>query len=140
MANLKLFSFILKPFKYATFRVPFLSVLGATLALYLIHSSPNHDSRLLTSAQHHESKYPFFDFADSKDEFQPQVVVNPMPPITEFPVVSMEAANETLHEAELVLGVTISGESRAYPINTLTGPEREIINDQLGGRAIAATW
>jgi hypothetical protein len=34
----------------------------------------------------------------------------------------------------------VKGESRADPINMLTGPQREIINDRLGGRAIAATW
>jgi hypothetical protein len=36
--------------------------------------------------------------------------------------------------------VMINGESRAYPINMLTGPSREILNDRLGGTAIAATW
>ena len=41
---------------------------------------------------------------------------------------------------ELVLGVVVNGKARAYPINMLTGPAREIINDQLGGAAIAATW
>jgi hypothetical protein len=41
---------------------------------------------------------------------------------------------------ELVLGVVVNGEARAYPINMLTGPSREIINDTLGGTAIAATW
>ena len=42
--------------------------------------------------------------------------------------------------SELVLGVTVGKESRAYPINMLTGPSREILNDTLGGQAIAATW
>jgi len=41
---------------------------------------------------------------------------------------------------ELVIGVVIDGEARAYPINQLTGPDREIINDELAGTAIAATW
>jgi hypothetical protein len=39
-----------------------------------------------------------------------------------------------------VLGVSIGDQSRAYPINMLTGPRREIINDELAGHAIAATW
>jgi hypothetical protein len=39
-----------------------------------------------------------------------------------------------------VLGVVVGKEARAYPINMLTNPTREIINDKLGGRAIAATW
>ena len=41
---------------------------------------------------------------------------------------------------ELVIGVEIDGQARAYPINQLTGPSREIINDVLAGTAIAATW
>jgi len=41
---------------------------------------------------------------------------------------------------ELVLGLELNGEARAYPINMLTGPSREIINDTLGGIPIAATW
>ena len=42
--------------------------------------------------------------------------------------------------SDLVIGLTIGTAARAYPINMLTGPRREIINDELGGRAIAATW
>jgi hypothetical protein len=49
-------------------------------------------------------------------------------------------ADEILEDDELVLGVEIGGDTCAYPINMLTGPDREIINDELGGRAIAATW
>ena len=41
---------------------------------------------------------------------------------------------------ELVIGVEIDGEARAYPINMLTGPRREIINDRLGQREIAVMW
>jgi hypothetical protein len=41
---------------------------------------------------------------------------------------------------DLVIGVEIDGQARAYPINQLTGPSREIINDELAGTAIAATW
>jgi hypothetical protein len=59
-------------------------------------------------------------------------------PITEFPIVPANKAG--LEPNELVLGVMINGESRAYPINMLTGPSREILNDRLGGTAIAATW
>ena len=42
--------------------------------------------------------------------------------------------------SDLVIGLTIGTAARAYPLNMLTGPRREIINDELGGRAIAATW
>jgi hypothetical protein len=72
--------------------------------------------------------------------FEPVKVVPPFKPITEVPVKSVKDAQGDLNPAELVLGVTIGKEARAYPINMLTGPSREILNDTLGGTAIAATW
>ena len=39
---------------------------------------------------------------------------------------------------ELVIGVSINEESRAYPIRTLRF--REIANDELGGTPILVTW
>ena len=39
---------------------------------------------------------------------------------------------------ELVLGVTINGESKAYSTSHLDS--HEIVNDTLGGRMIAVTW
>ena len=74
------------------------------------------------------------------DNFRPQRVVPPFPPITEFGLRPVQQVAEQINPTELVLGVTVNGQSRAYPINMLTGPRREIINDQLGGHAIAATW
>ncbi len=70
--------------------------------------------------------------------FRPTRVVPPFPPITDAPVST--AAQTRIRPDELVLGVEINGEARAYPINMLTGPRREIINDSVGGRSIAATW
>lgn len=74
------------------------------------------------------------------DDFKPVRVVQAFPPITEFPVKPVREAHDSLNPSELVLGVTVGKESRAYPINMLTGPVREILNDKLGGQAIAATW
>lgn len=75
-------------------------------------------------------------------EFNPRVVIpRAFPAIVEPDVVSLKKADGSLvTDEELVLGVVVGKEARAYPINTLTGPRREIINDQLGGQAIAATW
>lgn len=76
-----------------------------------------------------------------RPEFSPRVVIPfAFPPIKNAPTVSAAEADRLLGEAELVLGVTINDQSRAYPINMLTGPRREIVNDRLGGRAITATW
>jgi hypothetical protein len=56
------------------------------------------------------------------------------------PFIRADDVVDRVRPAELVLGIVIAGEARAYPIHMLVGPEREIINDTLGGRAIAATW
>ena len=73
-------------------------------------------------------------------DFQPRRVLAAQPAISDAPTKSADDVNRMINPSELVLGVTIGKESRAYPINMLTGPRREIINDQLGGRAFAATW
>ncbi len=72
------------------------------------------------------------------DEFRPLSVVRPYDPIENPPFV--DAAEAKLQPNELVLGTAIDGVARAYPINMLTGPSREIFNDTLGERPIAATW
>ncbi len=73
-------------------------------------------------------------------EFEPIQVVRSYPPIERAPFLPAAKVRHEVTDDELVLGVVIGGEARAYPINMLTGPSREIINDRLGGRAIAATW
>jgi hypothetical protein len=39
---------------------------------------------------------------------------------------------------DLVVGVELSGDSRAYPVATLS--HHEIVNDTVGGQPIAVTW
>lgn len=73
-------------------------------------------------------------------EFRPQKLLEPLPPLTEFPVKKVSEVGKDLNPSELVIGVTVGKESRAYPVNMLTGPRREILNDTLGGKSIAATW
>ena len=74
------------------------------------------------------------------NDFRPSQAVKAFPAIENPPHVNAETANEMLQPNELVLGVTVDGVARAYPINMLTGPSREIFNDTLGDRSIAATW
>ena len=76
----------------------------------------------------------------SPDDFQPIQVVKGFAAIEDPPHESADVANRRLQPNELVLGVELEGVSRAYPINMLTGPTREIFNDTLGDRSIAATW
>ena len=74
--------------------------------------------------------------------FKPkQVLKHPLPPITQAPFVDASQATDALvADNELVLGVVVGDRARAYPINQLTGPSREIINDRVQGKPITATW
>jgi len=78
--------------------------------------------------------------AFGQSDFNPKQVVQPFDPIVEPKAVAANKAGDLARADELVLGVVVNKEARAYPINQLTRPTREIINDKLGGRAIAATW
>ena len=48
------------------------------------------------------------------------------------------AAEADLDDEQLVLGVAIDGEAKAYPIAVLN--PREMVNDELAGVPILATW
>ncbi len=73
------------------------------------------------------------------DNFQPKrVLQKPIRAIVDPTIVS--ASDAQITDNELVIGVEVNGQSRAYSINQLTGPLREIINDELGDTPIAATW
>lgn len=72
--------------------------------------------------------------------FRPRRVIPRQPPIVRPPVVAADKVTKQVDDRELVLGVVVKDQARAYPINMLTGPRREIINDTLGNRPIAATW
>ena len=76
-----------------------------------------------------------------RDDYDPQIAISRgFKPIIEPAFVSANEAKQKLQPNELVLGVSVNGKPRAYPINMLTGPSREIFNDKLGGKFIAATW
>jgi hypothetical protein len=49
-------------------------------------------------------------------------------------------ADLVLDEGDLVLGVVVGGEARAYPTGYFWGPQHEILNDVLGGTPIAPSW
>lgn len=78
--------------------------------------------------------------APRKRDFNPRVLMKHLRPIENAPFILATKVTNQVADNELVLGVVVAGQSRAYPINMLTGPQREIINDELGGQAIAATW
>ena len=61
-----------------------------------------------------------------------------IPAILEPKFLSVAEAVGVYHDEELVLGVEINGEARAYSIAWLS--RVEIVNDVVGGQKIAATW
>ena len=73
-------------------------------------------------------------------EFQPRTLMSPRRAIVEAPFIRAEQVKGQVDSTELVLGVVVEGQARAYPINMLTGPSREIINDRIGQTDFAATW
>jgi hypothetical protein len=53
---------------------------------------------------------------------------------------AVSVADAGLGDDDVVLGVVIEGEARAYPVNYMNGPLNEVVNDTVGGAHIAATW
>lgn len=60
--------------------------------------------------------------------------------IDKYRIATIAEANAELRDHELVLGVALHGEARAYPLNRISGPKRELLNDTVGGTPIAVTW
>ena len=58
--------------------------------------------------------------------------------ILEPEFVPAENVPSLFRDTELVIGVAINGDARAYPIDILSS--HEIVNDVVGGKPIAVTW
>ncbi len=52
----------------------------------------------------------------------------------------LPAAAAAIEDSDLVMGIVINGEARAYPVNYMNGPTNEVLNDTLGGTPIAPSW
>ena len=61
-----------------------------------------------------------------------------IPAILEPEFLTIAEANEQMEDHELVLGVSVDGDSRAYSVNMLS--RHEIANDVVGGVPVAVTW
>ena len=73
-------------------------------------------------------------------KFQPKTLMPPRQAIVDAQFISADEVRNQVSDSELVLGVVVEGQPRAYPINMLTGSAREIINDRIGQTDFAATW
>lgn len=64
-------------------------------------------------------------------DFQPKKLMTPCKAIVSAEFIDVKSVTDQVSDGELVIGVVVNGNARAYPINMLTGPSREIINDEL---------
>ncbi len=91
------------------------------------------------SPQHSGGKHPGTQQAGAElPEFNPDTITQPFAVIKDVPIESADVAS--IGDDALVLGVIVNEQARAYPVSALETPQREIVNDQLGEAAIAATW
>ena len=82
---------------------------------------------------------------DSQEENSSQVISivsllpkDAIPAILDPRFISAEAAESQMRDGDLVIGVSINGDARAYPMKMLS--EHEIVNDVVGEKPIAVTW
>ena len=61
-----------------------------------------------------------------------------IPAILEPKFVSASEAGYWMEPDEAVLGVSVGGEHKAYPVTMLS--RHEIVNDVVGGKPVAVTW
>ncbi|MCA8997431.1 MAG: DUF3179 domain-containing protein [Planctomycetaceae bacterium] len=102
----------------------------AAILIFIAFSGQVNDGRMTTEQRRHRDK-----FLKESIEMLP-----PMKPIVGVPTGTASQAEEVLNPEELVLGVVINGQAKAYPLNMIDAPERKVINDTLGGEEILVTW
>ena len=69
---------------------------------------------------------------------QPAVVRDAIPAILQPQFVAPEAVPPEFKDVELVLGLSMNGESKAYPLDVLS--HHEAVNDVVGGVPVVVTW
>ncbi len=71
------------------------------------------------------------------DEIESILPEDAIPAITHPEYITVSAASD-MREEEQVIGLSINGEARAFPTATLSS--HEIVDDVIGGKAVAVTW
>ena len=97
------------------------------------------DETLVTSELHpstHALPKPQNTLSEDKYEWRQLLTRDGIAPIYDPRFLTAEEAY--LDDKELVIGVEINGEAKAYPIGPLNG--REMVNDVVGGIPILVTW
>jgi len=71
------------------------------------------------------------------DEIQSILPEDAIPALL-YPTYLTAAQAADIRPGELVIGVAINGDARAYPLATLSA--HEIVDDDIGGQHLAVTW
>ena len=61
-------------------------------------------------------------------------------PILHAPYCDAEKATRRVRDKDIVIGIKKGDKAFCYPINMLGGPQREIINEEIGGQPFAVNW
>lgn len=129
----------------------------AGLALLISACAPNRLNKSLTRREPGEAGAVAIAPTPSGRSLQPQLgkanidlsqVVTLLPPdaipavlpedVPAIMVTAAEANAAGMSPTTRVLGISVNGASRAYPIPYMS--QHEIVNDEVGGKLIAATW
>ena len=76
--------------------------------------------------------------AGPEEEIRTLLPKDGIPYIDDPKFASAEEADKSMSPGEMVIGVDINGDRRAYSVPHLSS--QEIVNDVVGGRKIAVTW
>ncbi len=76
--------------------------------------------------------------ADPASEIRTLLPKDQIPSIDDPQFVSVKEAAAFMQPDEMVIGVDIGGDRRAYSVPLLSS--HEIVNDVVGGRKVAITW
>ena len=75
------------------------------------------------------------DFGFDEREALPRDAINP---VYSPKFVTVDEVADTMLEDELVMGLNINGDVRAYPVGIMRF--REMVNDEVGGVPLLVTW
>lgn len=76
--------------------------------------------------------------ANPADEIRTLLPKDGIPSIDDPKFATVREADKFMSPDEMVIGVNINGDRRAYSVPLLSS--HEIVNDVVGGRKIAVTW
>ena len=126
-----------------------LSIIGITLSLILVFPAMNVNSVSITNPIANTDNFNPVSISRTEKEGENNIVpldqiVSGGPPPDGIPsiddpkFISVQEANGRLEDSELILGLNINGDIRAYPLQILVW--HEIVNDKIGGVPVAVTY